>query len=260
MIEQALAAHESIALKELEKWSPKAKNFGTYLYGSQNYKTDTTKSDVDTVTLFIPSLDFAVWHKGPVNKEIQLENGEKVVLKDIRTWTQGLMQGYPKDIELLLTRFNTTEYWRRGFCESYLYDTFVYLNPINTITHSIKMGLSLLDKGTIKGTVNAILQAEFLDNYVHGLNEDIRDIFVPYRDFVVQAIKEAKEEEWDEYKIDTLLKNCDYTYESLKDTFLYYDENLSALRHLTYFEDEEAQKDFVNKYYKKVTKLIKEND
>ena len=260
MIEQALAAHENIALKELEKWSPKAKSFGTYLYGSQNYKVDTAKSDVDTVTLFVPSLDFAVWHKGPVNKELHLENGEKVVLKDIRTWTQGLMQGYPKDIELLLTRFNTTEYWRRNFCESYLYDTFVYVNPVGTITNSAKMGLSFLKKGTIKGTINAILQAEFLDNYVHTLNEDIKDIFVPYNDFVIQAIKEAKENEWDEYKIDTLLKNCDYTYESLKNTLLYYDENLSAFRYLAYFKDDEEQQDFVNKYYKKVTNLIKEND
>lgn len=259
MIEQALAAHESIALKKLEEWLPKAKNFGTYLYGSQNYKVDTARSDVDTVTLFVPSLDFAVWHKGPVNKELQLENGEKVVLKDIRTWTQGLMQGYPKDIELLLTRFNTTEYWRRNFCESYLYDTFVYVNPVNTIAHSAKMGLSHLGKGTIKGTINAILQAEFLDNYVHTLNEDIKDIFVPYNDFVIQAIKEAKENEWDEYKIDTLLKNCDYTYESLKNTLLYYGENLSAFRYLAYFKDEE-QKDFVDKYYKKVINLIKEND
>ena len=122
------------------------------------------------------------------------------------------------------------------------------------------MGLALLEKGTIKGTINAILQAEFLDNYVHSLNEDIKDVFAPYGNFVVQAIKEAKEEEWDEYKIDTLLKKCDYTYESLKTTLLYYGENLSAFYHLTYFEDEEAQKDFVNKYYKKVTKLIKEND
>ena len=259
MIEQALAAHESIALKKLEEWSPKAKSFGTYLYGSQNYKVDTARSDVDTVTLFVPSLDFAVWHNGPVNKELHLENGEKVVLKDIRTWTQGLMKGYPKDIELLLTQFNTTEYWRRNFCESYLYDTFVYVNPVNTIAHSAKMGLNLLGKGTIRGTINAILQAEFLDNYVHRLNEDIKDIFVPYSDFVIQAIKEAKENEWDEYKIDTLLKNCDYTYESLKNTLLYYGENLSAFRYLAYFKDEE-QKNFVDRYYKKVTNLIKEND
>lgn len=259
MIEQALAAHESIALKKLEEWLPKAKNFGTYLYGSQNYKVDTARSDIDTVTLFVPPLDFAVWHNGPVNKELHLENGEKAVLKDIRTWTQGLMKGCPKDIELLLTQFNTTEHWRRNFCESYLYDAFVYVNPVSTITSSVKIGLSHLGKGTIKGTINAILQAEFLDNYVHRLNEDIRDIFTPYSDSVIQAIKEAKENEWDEYKIDTLLKNCDYTYESLKNTLLYYDENLSAFRYLAYFKDEE-QKDFVNRYYKKVTNLIKEND
>ena len=260
MIEQALVAHENFALAALNEWLPKAKNFGTYLYGSQNYKTDTARSDVDTVTLFIPPLDFAVWHNGPVNKELQLDNGEKVVLKDIRTWTQGLMKGYPKDIELLLTRFNTTEYWRRNFCESYLYDTFVYVNPVGTITHSAKMGLALLEKGTIKGTINAILQAEFLDNYVHSLSEDIKDVFAPYGNSVIQAIKEAKENEWDKSKIDVLLKKCDYTYKSLKTTLLYYGENLSAFRHLTYFEDEKAQKDFVNKYYKKVTKLIKEND
>lgn len=259
MIEQALAAHESVALKKLEEWLPKAKNFGTYLYGSQNYKVDTARSDVDTVTLFVPPLDFAVWHNGPVNKELHLENGEKAVLKDIRTWTQGLMKGCPKDIELLLTQFNTTEYWRRNFCESYLYDTFVYVNPVNTITSSVKMGLSHLGKGTIKGTINAILQAEFLDNYVHRLNEDVRDIFTPYSDSVVQAIKEAKENEWDECKIDVLLKNCDYTYESLKNTLLYYDENLSAFRYLAYFKDEE-QKDFADRYYKKVINLIKEND
>ena len=159
----------------------------------------------------------------------------------------------------MLTQFNTTEYWRRNFCESYLYDTFVYVNPVNTITSSVKMGLSHLGKGTIKGTINAILQAEFLDNYVHRLNEDVRDIFIPYSDSVTQAIKEAKENEWDECKIDVLLKNCDYTYESLKNTLLYYDENLSAFRYLAYFKDEE-QKDFVNRYYKKVTNLIKEND
>lgn len=84
--------------------------FGTFLYGSQNYGLDTEESDVDTVSLYIPTLKTMAGERG--GKLLSIEkifdsNDESVkdhmVLKDIRLWIKELSKGSPNAIELVYT-------------------------------------------------------------------------------------------------------------------------------------------------------------
>ena len=57
---------------------------GVFLYGSQNYKMDTDHSDIDTKAIVLPKFDDIVDSKDWVSKDIFLESGEKVDVKDVR--------------------------------------------------------------------------------------------------------------------------------------------------------------------------------
>ena len=67
---------------------------GVFLYGSQNYGLATEESDVDTKAILIPILWDIAANKQPVSKELHMENGEHIEVKDI----QGL-KAYMKQLK-----------------------------------------------------------------------------------------------------------------------------------------------------------------
>lgn len=78
---------------------------GTFLYGSQNYGLDTEDSDVDTVTLVMPTVR-SLYSSQERPKEIILPNGEHCVIRDIRLFFRGLLKNSFNDVELLFSRYN----------------------------------------------------------------------------------------------------------------------------------------------------------
>lgn len=89
--------------------------FGTFLYGSQNYGLDTEESDIDTVSLYIPTIK-TLSRENNHTKFLSMEKNysafypdinvkDHVVFKDIRLWIEELTKGSPHAIELVYTDY-----------------------------------------------------------------------------------------------------------------------------------------------------------
>lgn len=80
---------------------------GTFLHGSQNYNLDTEESDVDTVSIYVPTVDFAIVNS-PKNHQLIMEDGsnEHCTIKDIRNYINELLKSNPNAIELLYTKYS----------------------------------------------------------------------------------------------------------------------------------------------------------
>lgn len=80
---------------------------GTFLHGSQNYNLDTEESDVDTISIYVPTVDFAIVNS-PKNHQLIMEDGsnEHVTIKDIRNYVNELLKSNPNAIELLYTKYS----------------------------------------------------------------------------------------------------------------------------------------------------------
>lgn len=81
---------------------------GTFLYGSQNYQIDTEKSDIDTISIYIPSLRALVdGARKPEDKIILGKDQEEICfVYDIRYYIDGLASGVLSYLEMLHTKYS----------------------------------------------------------------------------------------------------------------------------------------------------------
>lgn len=86
---------------------PPKQILGVFLYGSQNYGTDTENSDVDTKAILVPTLEDLCLNK-PVSKEIHLPNGEHCEVKDIKEMVKNFRKQNINFIEILFTKYKIT--------------------------------------------------------------------------------------------------------------------------------------------------------
>ena len=79
---------------------------GIFAYGSMNYGFfDIDKSDVDTKVIFIPTFEEFCLDKGWLSKELHMENGEHIEIKDIRHMREMWQKQNINFIELLYTDY-----------------------------------------------------------------------------------------------------------------------------------------------------------
>lgn len=97
--------HHQAALDYVEKKGGYI--IGTFLHGSQNYNLDTAESDVDTISIYIPTVDFAIVNS-PKNHQLIMDDGsnERCTIKDIRNYVNELLKSNPNTIELLYTKYS----------------------------------------------------------------------------------------------------------------------------------------------------------
>lgn len=104
---EKIDSHRAKAASFLKENNIPGRIIGAFLYGSQNYNLDTKNSDIDVITIFVPSIDFAIVNS-PKNYEVKLnENNEHIVIKDIRNFVHELTEKTnPNVIELLYTKYS----------------------------------------------------------------------------------------------------------------------------------------------------------
>lgn len=104
-IMERVSQHHQAALDYVEKKDGYI--IGTFLHGSQNYNLDTEESDVDTVSIYVPTVDFAIVNS-PKNHQLVMEDGsnEHCTIKDIRNYVNELLKSNPNAIELLYTKYS----------------------------------------------------------------------------------------------------------------------------------------------------------
>ena len=113
------------ALKEhleavLEEGYNESQILGVFLYGSQNYGTNISSSDVDTKCILIPTLEDLCLRR-PVSKEIHLENGEHCEVKDIREIVANFRKQNINSLEILYTPY----FWINPMYEKVWFDCLV---------------------------------------------------------------------------------------------------------------------------------------
>ena len=113
------------ALKEhleavLEKGYNESQFLGVFLYGSQNYGTNISSSDVDTKCILIPTLEDLCLRR-PVSKKIHLENGEHCDVKDIREIVANFRKQNINFLEILYTPY----FWINSMYEKVWLDCLV---------------------------------------------------------------------------------------------------------------------------------------
>ena len=104
-IMERVSQHHQAALDYVKKKGGSI--IGTFLHGSQNYNLDTVESDVDTVSIYVPTVDFAIVNS-PKNHQLIMEDGsnEHCTIKDIRNYVNELLKSNPNAIELLYTKYS----------------------------------------------------------------------------------------------------------------------------------------------------------
>ena len=78
---------------------------GIFLYGSQNYMLDTKNSDIDSTMVVLPTFSDMCLGKQPLSKEVCMENGEHINVKDIREYKNMLMKQNICFMETLYTEY-----------------------------------------------------------------------------------------------------------------------------------------------------------
>lgn len=96
--------------KEVEKYlkehNYKGKILVTALYGSQNYNIATESSDVDTKTIYVPTMEEVILQDKSLSIELSLENNEKANIKDVRLFAKECLKGNINTLELF---YSTTK-------------------------------------------------------------------------------------------------------------------------------------------------------
>ena len=189
--------------------------FGTFLYGSQNYGLDTEESDIDTVSLYIPTIKTLSREDGNA-RMLAIENElndyytdspkvkDHIGFRDIRLWIKELIVGNPTSIELF---YSTCKEINDKF-----YDAWLNLNSLDVLKFNPERTISAL-KGmvssnlkhtwkpregnekdsdrryNVKAFSEAIRLIHTLFNYINP-NSNYMNVFVPkdaVREFILSA-------------------------------------------------------------------------
>ena len=205
---------------------------GVFLYGSQNYGTNTSSSDVDTKCILVPTLEDLCLRR-PVSKEIHLENGEHCDVKDIREIVANFRKQNINFLEILYTPY----FWINPIYEKVWFDRFV--NNREFISHyDMNRALQSIcgqaihtlkqDKTNGKKVSNGLRLYWFLKEYLDGndynkciyLDEDKRKILKDLKNkSEIKDIKQVDELIYNFEIFKTLAINpiCDKTSNEIDD-------------------------------------------
>ena len=136
---------------------------GTFLHGSQNYNLDTVESDVDTVSIYVPTVDFAIVNS-PKNHQLIMEDGsnEHCTIKDIRNYTNELLKSNPNAIELLYTKYSLYLHEFKYFINNR--EKFLKYNSSSFFNAADGLAYNYLKRCDEKGLRNFYRIAIMLDN------------------------------------------------------------------------------------------------
>lgn len=148
---------------------------GIFLYGSQNYGTSTKDSDVDAKVILIPSFKDLCCKKEWHSKEIIQENGEHIIIKDIRDFVANLRKQNINFVEVLFTEYcivneKYKDIWNECFVNHK--ETIARYNVGRAVTSILGQARHTLMQSNegkdSKKLYNVMRLCDFLDLYVAG--------------------------------------------------------------------------------------------
>ena len=144
---------------------------GIFLYGSQNYKLDTPKSDIDTKVIYVPSLWEISLNKTPISKELHYKDTH-IEVKDVRLMCEMWKKQNINFVEILFTDYKiiNPKYERQWELFNFYKESIAHYNVDKTIISVSNQALNTIRKDIVtnKQFVNAARLDYFLRNYVKG--------------------------------------------------------------------------------------------
>lgn len=243
---ERVSQHYQAALDYVEKKDGYI--IGTFLHGSQNYNLDTEESDVDTVSIYVPTVDFAIVNS-PKNHQLVMEDGsnEHCTIKDIRNYINELLESNPNAIELLYTKYSfyTTplDYYNFKYFINNK-EKFLKYNPSSFFNAADGMAYNYLKRRDEKGVRNFYRIAIMLDN------ASSNNICNPY--FLTDAQRENV------FNAARAWKECEYLGQFFEDNRDFLSE-MYREKFYTALPDGFDRKTFKDEVKEYMTKLIKES-
>lgn len=165
----------------------------TALFGSQNYKLDNENSDIDTVSIVLPTYKNFICGDQPVSQETMQKDGSHIVLKDIRLAFNNLRKSNPNSIEWLISSYQVYNQEFNDILLHYLHDAdrLFYMahsnytsmmNAIAGMTKSLKRENMSLGKRF----AHYVRLTTLLDKYI-DYGHDPRDYFVMTQEHLTLA-------------------------------------------------------------------------
>ena len=194
MIQDSLKAHYEYVCQHYHK----QQILGVFLYGSQNYNTDTPASDIDTKAIYIPTLEELAFNK-PVSKELVLPNDEHCEVKDIREMIKNFKKQNINFLEVLFTKHyiinpKYEQLWNEYFIANREKIARYDVNAaVKSMTHQAIHTLNQ-DPTNPKKVSNALRLLYFLEGYIR--QDDYMSCLCSYnnRAEILRNIKEGKYE------------------------------------------------------------------
>ena len=173
----------------------------TALIGSQNYGLATENSDVDTYSFILPSYDDFLLNKEPKSYEVELPDGSKTCVKDIRLLFKLLKKPSPNSIECILSKYIVFNPDYKEVLNKYLNNhtllyTMVHCNSNNffdSVAGTIR-GLHGRNMSLGKKYSHVIRLVSLMNKYINP-QENIREYLVVDNENLdlARAAKEGKE-------------------------------------------------------------------
>ena len=186
----------------IKKGIPERNIVGLFLYGSQNYGTDTVVSDIDCKAIVIPSFEELCLSNRFISKEIDI-NGEKIDIKDIRLYNKMLLKQNINYMETLFTDYYILNSKYKVFFESYFLkykEKIARADEGRTVLAAGAQALKLLEKGvelrTPKDIYNGFRLYIFIKHYID--NKPYKECITPNekeKDFLLKIRNGAPVEE-----------------------------------------------------------------
>lgn len=166
----------------------------TALVGSQNYGLATENSDVDTYSFVLPSYDNFLLNKEPKSYEIELEDGSKACVKDIRLLFKLIKKASPNSLECILSRYmiinpDYEDILKYYFNDKVLFYHIVHCNSnhlFDAIAGTMK-GLHSRNMSVGKKYSHVIRLIDFLNKYI-TTDEDPHNYLMVYEDNIDRAL------------------------------------------------------------------------
>ena len=146
---------------------------GIFLYGSQNYGTDTEDSDVDSKVIILPTFEKFCLSPGLISKEYKNELNEHIEVKDIRLMREMYMKQNLNYVETLFTDYCILNPRYSGLFKTYFIanrEEIAHMNRAKAVISSASQAVHTLQQNPRdnKKLYNAWRMYYFLEKYVAG--------------------------------------------------------------------------------------------
>jgi predicted nucleotidyltransferase len=193
----------------------------TFLYGSQNYKLDTEKSDIDTQSIIIPSISELLSMRQPINFYNNLEDKSLMGHRDLRILLHDLTRAESTMMQLLYTEYRIINpAYYAIFSELILHrEKIAECNKAQILYAQIGEAKSFTtrmgEKVRVKDYVNLFRIADFMQQFfVEG--KRYGESIVPHNYEILRKIKESCN---DPHKLDNMVQSAQDSIEIIKKTY-----------------------------------------